>query len=42
MTREKEIEILMEDRCTRKEAERFLQNGTQIYTAQELRETLEK
>lgn len=32
MTREREIEILMIDRCTRKEAERFLKNGTTIFT----------
>lgn len=42
MTREKQIEILMRDRCTQKEAERFLKDGTQIYTADELRETLDK
>lgn len=32
MTRERQIEILMEDRCTRKEAERFIKAGTTIYT----------
>ena len=31
MTREMEIEILMEDRCTRAEAERHLKNGTVIF-----------
>lgn len=29
--REKEIAILMEDRCTRKEAEKYLKNGTIVY-----------
>ena len=32
MTREREKEILMQDRCTRTEAERFLKAGTTIYT----------
>lgn len=31
MTREKEIEILMEDRCTKSEAEKHLKNGTTIF-----------
>lgn len=31
MKREQQIEILMEDRCTKNEAERFLKNGTTIY-----------
>ena len=31
MTREKEIEILMSDRCTRAEAEKHLKNGTIIF-----------
>ena len=31
MTRKMEIEILMEDRCTRAEAERHLKNGTVIF-----------
>lgn len=31
MTRAKEIEILMEDRCTKSEAEKLLKNGTIIY-----------
>ena len=31
MTREMEIEILMEDRCTRAEAEKHLKNGTTIF-----------
>ena len=31
MTRAKEIEILMEDRCTKLEAERHLKNGTTVY-----------
>ena len=31
MTREREIEILMEDKCTRKEAEKHLKNGTIIF-----------
>ena len=28
---EKNVEILMEDHCTRKEAERFLENNTVVY-----------
>lgn len=31
MTRAKEIEILMEDRCTKLEAEKHLKNGTTVY-----------
>ena len=31
MTKEKQIEILMKDRCTKTEAENFLKNGTTIY-----------
>lgn len=31
MTHELEIAILKQDRCTSKEAERFLKNGTTIY-----------
>ena len=31
MTIEKQIEILMEDRCTKLEAERHLKNGTIIF-----------
>ena len=31
MTREMEIEILMEDRCTKSEAEKHLKNGTIIF-----------
>lgn len=31
MTREKEIEILMMDRCTKTEAEKYLKNGTEIF-----------
>ena len=31
MTREKQIEILMEDRATRSEAEKLLKNGTTIF-----------
>lgn len=31
MTREREIEILMEDRCTRKEAEKHLKDGATIF-----------
>ena len=31
MTREKQIEILMADRCTRAEAEKHLNNGTVIF-----------
>lgn len=42
MTKERQIQILMADRCTKAEAERFLNDGTQIYTADELREILEK
>ena len=31
MTTEKQIEILMEDRCTKSEAEKLLKNGTTIF-----------
>ena len=31
MTREREIEILMEDRCTKSEAEKHLKDGTIIF-----------
>lgn len=31
MTREREIEILMQDGCTRAEAEKHLKNGTTIF-----------
>ena len=31
MTREREIEILMEDRCTKAEAERHLKNGAVVF-----------
>ena len=32
MTRELTIDVLMADRCTRREAERFIKAGTTIYT----------
>lgn len=35
MTREKQIQILQADRCTRKEAERYLENRVTIFTAQD-------
>ena len=35
MSKEKMIEILMADRCTQREAEKFLKNGTVIYTAKD-------
>ena len=35
MTREREIEILMKDRCTRAEAEKFIKAGTTIYTEEQ-------
>ena len=31
MTREKQIEILLEDRCTKSESEKYLKNGTTIF-----------
>ena len=31
MTREKQIEILMEDKCTKSEAEKHLKNGTIVF-----------
>lgn len=40
MTREKEIEILIKDRCTRAEAEKLLKNGSTVY--EDLEENLEK
>ena len=35
MTREEKIAILMKDRCTKKEAERFLMEGTSIFESKE-------
>ena len=35
---EKNVEILMEDRCTRKEAERFLKNNTVVYDLKDFTE----
>lgn len=35
MTKERKIEILMKDRCARKEAERLLKDGTIVYEAEE-------
>ena len=35
MRKEKMIEILMADRCTKGEAEKFLKNGTLIYIAKD-------
>lgn len=35
---EKNVEILMEDRCTRKEAERHLKNGTVPYELEDFTE----
>ena len=40
MTREREIEILMEDRCTKSEAEKHLKNGTIIF--EDFEENFEK
>ena len=40
MTREMEIEILMDDRCTRAEAEKHLKNGTIIF--EDFEENFEK
>lgn len=40
MTREMEIEILMEDRCTKSEAEKHLKNGTIIF--EDFEENFEK
>ena len=37
MGREKEIEILMKDGCTRKEAEKALERGTTIYSEIEIK-----
>lgn len=33
MDKEMQIELLMKDRCTHKEAEKFLKNGTQIWNS---------
>ena len=41
MTREREIEILMKDSCTRKEAERFLDRYTEIFKASDFENNLE-
>ena len=35
MTREEKIAVLMKDRCTKKEAERFLMEGTSIFESKE-------
>lgn len=35
---EKNVEILMKDRCTRKEAERFLKNSTVVYDLKDFTE----
>ena len=40
MTRKMEIEILMEDRCTKSEAEKHLKNGTIIF--EDFEENFEK
>lgn len=40
MTRQEKIEILMEDRCTKSEAEKHLKNGTTIF--EDLEENLQK
>lgn len=37
----KDIEILMLDRCTRSEAERFLKNGTEVFDGEEFAEHFE-
>lgn len=39
MTREREIEILMKDNCTKSEAEKHLKNGSIVFT--DLAENLE-
>lgn len=31
MTREREIELLMLDRCTKSEAEKYLKNGSTVF-----------
>lgn len=41
MTHEKQIEILMAERCTKREAERFLKEGTTIFEAAEFEENFE-
>ncbi len=38
---EKNVEILMEDHCTRKEAEKFLKNNTVVYELKDLIERYE-
>lgn len=38
---EKNVEILMEDGCTRKEAEKHLNNGTVVYTLEDFTENFE-
>lgn len=40
MTKELELEILMEDRCTKKEAERLLNNGTTVWAESEILKNL--
>ena len=32
MTKEREVEILIMDRCTKKEAEKHLKNGSTVFT----------
>lgn len=43
MTREREIEILMKDGCTKPEAEKYLnRNGVTIFTAEDFEENFEQ
>ena len=42
MTREKEIEILMMDRCTKSEAENLLQNGTTVFDGEDFKSNFDR
>lgn len=42
MTREREIEILMIDRCTKSEAEKLLQNGTTVFDGEDFENNFDR
>lgn len=42
MTKEREIEILMMDRCTRSEAEKLLENGTAVFDGEDFENNFDR
>lgn len=42
MTQEMKIEVLIEDGCTRKEAEKFLKTGTTVFESSDFEENFER